>query len=174
MPEVRHGRGNWTVYRFVGLRNAKIIVANPATFVGLGNFSDAQVQIATFGLIVTAILMARKIGGAILIGIVVATIAGICRGLSQWPSHIFSLPHPGGTLLKLDFAGAARLDLRGADLCFLLRGFIRQRRHSCGRLRTRRLHARWQAAARQPRPARRCNRHDVRRADRHVDSYELH
>src|SRR6202044_1628026 len=49
---------------FVGLRNAKIIVANPATFVGLGNFSDAQVQIATFALIVTAILMARKIGGA--------------------------------------------------------------------------------------------------------------
>ncbi|MGB9334817.1 MAG: NCS2 family permease, partial [Candidatus Acidiferrales bacterium] len=96
---------------FVGLRNAKIIVANPATFVGLGNFSDAQVQIATLGLILTAILMARKIGGAILIGIVVATIAGICRGLSQWPSHIFSLPHPGGTLLKLDFAGAARLHL---------------------------------------------------------------
>ena len=96
---------------FVGLRNAKIIVANPATFVGLGNFSDAQVQIATFALIVTAILMARKVGGAILIGIVIATIAGILRGLSQWPSHIFSLPHPGGTFLKLDFAGAARLGL---------------------------------------------------------------
>ena len=96
---------------FVGLRNAKIIVANSATFVGLGNFSDAQVQIATVGLILTAILMARKIGGAILIGIVAATIAGIFRGLSQWPSHIFSLPHPGGTLLKLDFAGAARLHL---------------------------------------------------------------
>ncbi len=102
---------------FVGLRNAKIIVANPATFVGLGNFSDAQVQIATVGLILTAILMARKIGGAILIGIVAATIAGIFRGLSQWPSHIFSLPHPGGTLLKLDFAGAARLHL--LDLIFV-------------------------------------------------------
>ena len=96
---------------FVGLRNAKIIVSNPATFVGLGNFSDAQVQIATFGLILTAILMARKIGGAILIGIVVATIVGMFRGLNQWPSHIFSLPHPGGTLLKLDFVGAARLHL---------------------------------------------------------------
>ncbi|HUJ81017.1 MAG TPA: NCS2 family permease [Candidatus Acidoferrales bacterium] len=102
---------------FVGLRNAKIIVANSATFVGLGNFSDAQVQIATVGLILTAILMARKIGGAILIGIVAATIAGIFRGLSQWPSHIFSLPHPGGTLLKLDFAGAARLHL--LDLIFV-------------------------------------------------------
>ena len=96
---------------FVGLRNAKIVVANAATFVGLGNFSDAQVQIATFGLIVTAILMARRVGGAILIGIVVATVAGVLRGLSAWPAHIFSLPHPGGTLLKLDFAGAARFGL---------------------------------------------------------------
>jgi adenine/guanine/hypoxanthine permease len=96
---------------FVGLRNAKIIVANPATFVGLGNFSDAQVQVATFALIVTAILMARKVAGAILIGIVAATVAGILRGLSGWPAHIFSLPHPGGTFLKLDFAGAARLGL---------------------------------------------------------------
>lgn len=96
---------------FVGLRNAKIVVANAATFVGLGNFSDAQVQVATFALIVTAILMARRVGGAILIGIVVATVAGVLRGLSAWPAHIFSLPHPGGTLLKLDFAGAARLGL---------------------------------------------------------------
>ena len=87
---------------FVGLRNAKIVVANPATFVGLGNFSDAQVQIATFGLIVTAILMARRIGGAILIGILIATIAGVLRGLSQWPAHIFSLPRRGSS------AGPAR------------------------------------------------------------------
>jgi adenine/guanine/hypoxanthine permease len=102
---------------FVGLRNAKIIVANPATFVGLGDFSNAQVQIALFALIVTAILMARRINGAILIGIVFATIAGIFRGQNPWPSHIFSLPHPEGTLLKLDFAGAAKLGL--LDLIFV-------------------------------------------------------
>ncbi len=102
---------------FVGLRNAKIIVANPATFVGLGSFSDSQVQIAVFGLVVTAILMARRVGGAILIGIALATIAGIFRGLNQWPSHVFSLPHPGGTLFKLDFAGATKLGL--LDLIFV-------------------------------------------------------
>ncbi len=96
---------------FVGMRNAKIIVASPATFVTLGNFADPAVQIAAFGLILTAILMARRIGGAILIGIVVTTLAGLLRGLSQWPSHIFSLPHPGGTLLKLNLGGAARLGL---------------------------------------------------------------
>jgi AGZA family xanthine/uracil permease-like MFS transporter len=96
---------------FVGLRNAKIIVANPATFVGLGNFSDRAVQIAAFGLILSAVLMARRVGGAILIGIVVTTVAGMLAGLSQWPSHIFSLPHPGGTFLKLDLPGAFKLGL---------------------------------------------------------------
>jgi AGZA family xanthine/uracil permease-like MFS transporter len=96
---------------FVGMRNAKIIVASPATFVTLGNFGDPAVQIAAFGLLLTAILMARRIGGAILIGIVVTTLAGLLRGLSQWPSHIFSLPHPGGTLFKLNLGGAARIGL---------------------------------------------------------------
>jgi adenine/guanine/hypoxanthine permease len=53
----------------VGLRNAKLVVANPATFVGLGNFSDKEVQTACFGLMLTLVLMARKVNGGILIGI---------------------------------------------------------------------------------------------------------
>lgn len=102
---------------FVGMRNAKIIVANPATFVGLGDFKDPRVQIATFGLILTAILMARRVGGAMLIGILATTVASILRGMSQWPAHIFSLPHPGGTFLKLDIPGALRLGL--VELIFI-------------------------------------------------------
>src|SRR6202163_4608238 len=55
---------------FVGLRSAKIIVANPTTFVGLGRISDPQAILATAGLLLTAILMSRRVGGAILLGIV--------------------------------------------------------------------------------------------------------
>jgi AGZA family xanthine/uracil permease-like MFS transporter len=62
---------------FVGLRNAKLIVANPATFVGLGKVSDPQVILAAAGIVLIAILMARKVGGAILLGIVAITLAGI-------------------------------------------------------------------------------------------------
>src|SRR5271169_1472574 len=51
---------------FIGLRNAKMIVANTATFVTLGKSSDHQVQLAALGLILIAVLMARKVGGAIL------------------------------------------------------------------------------------------------------------
>jgi AGZA family xanthine/uracil permease-like MFS transporter len=96
---------------FIGLRNAKIIVANPATFVGIGKISDPQVLLAAAGLILIAVLMARGIGSAILIGIVAITLAGIPLGLSHWPDHFFSLPHPAGTFLKLDLRAATSISL---------------------------------------------------------------
>jgi len=96
---------------FVGFRNANIIVANSATFVGLGKMSDRQVILALVGVLLIAILVARRVGSAILIGIVAIAVAGIPLGVSHWPQHIFSLPHPGGTFLKLDLRSAAKLGL---------------------------------------------------------------
>ena len=94
---------------FVGLKNAKIVVAQPETFVTLGKFADREVQLAVLGLALTAVLMARRIGGAILLGIFVTALAGIPFGLDHWPQQVVAWPHPGGTLLKMDLAGAAHL-----------------------------------------------------------------
>jgi len=96
---------------FVGFRNANIIVSNAATFVGLGKMSDRQVILALLGVLLIAILVARRVGSAILIGIIAIAIAGIPLGVSHWPAHVFSLPHPGGTFLKLDLRSAAKLGL---------------------------------------------------------------
>jgi adenine/guanine/hypoxanthine permease len=96
---------------FIGLRNAKVIVPNPATVVGLGKVADPEVVLAGVGLILIAILMARRIGSAILLGILAITLAGIPFGLSQWPAHFFSLPHPSGTFLKLDLRAATSIGL---------------------------------------------------------------
>ncbi|MGO9274815.1 MAG: NCS2 family permease [Terriglobia bacterium] len=103
---------------FIGLRNAKLVVAQPSTFVGLGSFADPQVQIATLGLVLTAVLMARRITGAILIGILATTVAGVLRGLGHWPTQLVALPHPAGTFLKLDLAGAMHLGLMEILLTF--------------------------------------------------------
>ena len=102
---------------FIGLRNAGLIVANPATFVSFGKISDHAALLAVAGLLLTAILMARRASGAILLGMVITAIAGIPLGLAHWPEHLFSLPHPSGTFLKLDLAGAAKLGL--GDLVFV-------------------------------------------------------
>lgn len=104
---------------FVGLRNAKIVVANPATFVGLGNFSDHEVQLACFGLLLTLVLMARKIGGAILLGIFGTTLAAILFKMAHWPSAIVSIPHPASTFLQLDIRGALHLGLFEIIFAFL-------------------------------------------------------
>ncbi len=104
---------------FIGLRNAKIVVANPATFVGLGTFANHETQLACIGLAIMLVLMARKITGAILIGIVATTLLGIFRGMAAWPSGIFSLPHPSATFLQLDLRGALHLGLLEIIFIFL-------------------------------------------------------
>jgi AGZA family xanthine/uracil permease-like MFS transporter len=104
---------------FVGLRNAKLVVANPATYVSLGNFSDKEVQTACFGILLTLILMARKVNGAILIGIFATTLVGILRGITHWPAAIFSLPHPSATFLKLDLRAATHLGFLEIMFAFL-------------------------------------------------------
>src|SRR6201988_4480757 len=79
---------------FVGLRNAKLVVANPATFVGIGNVSLPQVQAACFGIVLTLILMARELNGAILMVIAGTMFFGILRGLTHWPTAWLSMSHP--------------------------------------------------------------------------------
>jgi len=104
---------------FVGLRNAKLVVANPATFVGIGSLSLPEVQAACFGLVFTLILMARKVNGAILIGIAGTMLFGIFRGLTHWPTAWLSMPHPAGTFLQLDLRAAVHLGLFEIVFAFL-------------------------------------------------------
>jgi AGZA family xanthine/uracil permease-like MFS transporter len=96
---------------FVGMRNAKLIVANPATFVSLGKMSDPAVLLAAAGVVLIGMLVVRRVSGAILIGIVAITLAGIPFGQSHWPAHLFSWPDPSGTLFKLDLRSAAKIGL---------------------------------------------------------------
>lgn len=96
---------------FIGFRNAGIIVANKATFVGLGKISDPTVILAAIGILLIAVLLAYRINSAILVGIVTITLLGIPFGVSHWPAKLFSWPHPSATLFKLDLRSAARLGL---------------------------------------------------------------
>ena len=56
----------------IGLRNAGIIVASPATLVQLGNLREPNTLLAIFGLLITAILHARGVRAAIIIGRAIA------------------------------------------------------------------------------------------------------
>lgn len=77
----------------IGLKNAGLVVDHPATLVTLGDFAQHSVWIALLGLIVTAVLYVRNVNGAILIGIIVATIFGLILGDVRLPEgSIVALP----------------------------------------------------------------------------------
>src|SRR6202140_5555640 len=62
---------------FIGLKNGGGVVANPATFVGLGGFSKPGPLLVIAGIIATAILVTRKIPGAIILVILALPLVGL-------------------------------------------------------------------------------------------------
>jgi AGZA family xanthine/uracil permease-like MFS transporter len=84
---------------FIGLKNAGLIVDNPATFVGLGDLSNPAVLLAFIGIIFTVILVIKKVTGAILISIITLTVVGVfipteSGYLTPIPDGIIGLPEP--------------------------------------------------------------------------------
>jgi len=66
----------------IGMKNAEIIVDNPATLVGLGNVTSGPALLGLIGLVITAILYAVHVPGSILLGILITTIIGIPMGVT--------------------------------------------------------------------------------------------
>lgn len=82
---------------FIGLSGAEIIVAGDGVLIGLGNLKDPAPILAIIGLIITGILLAKNVRGALLIGILLTTIIGIPMGVTPLPEgfglkSIISLP----------------------------------------------------------------------------------
>ena len=95
---------------FIGLKNGGVIVANPATFVALGDLSKPGPLLVIAGIIAIAILVTRKTPGAIILVIAALTIVGLSvpaadgKGMvTPIPSGILNLPASlAPTFLKLD------------------------------------------------------------------------
>ncbi|MEH6987531.1 NCS2 family permease [Cytobacillus firmus] len=73
---------------FVGAQSAGLIVNNDAVLVGLGDFTDGNVLLAIFGIVITVILMTKGINGGIFIGMVITTVAGMIAGLIDVPGKV--------------------------------------------------------------------------------------
>ena len=76
---------------FIGLKNAGIVTANASTLVSFGNLHDPAVLLACFGILLSTILLVRNVAGAMLIGIIVTTLAGIPLGITNF-SSVVDLP----------------------------------------------------------------------------------
>ncbi|SDA31066.1 NCS2 family permease [Sphingomonas sp. NFR15] len=94
---------------FIGLKDAGIVVANPATFVALGNLREPAAAVALFGLLLIGALSVWGVRGAMLIGIVGTTILGWLAGLVAFKPDPYSLSALTGTAFKLDLPGVFKL-----------------------------------------------------------------
>jgi len=75
---------------FIGLKNAEIIVSDPATFVALGDLGKPETLLAIFGLIITVIMMTRGINGAVFFGMILTVIVGMVFQLINTPDSVVS------------------------------------------------------------------------------------
>lgn len=92
----------------VGLEWAGIIVDSPGTLVTLGSLHSGPVLLCLFGLAVMSALFALKVRGAVLGGMLAATLAGLATDLVHYQGIFSAPPSLAPTLLKLDILGAFR------------------------------------------------------------------
>ena len=96
---------------FVGLRNGGVVVASQATFVTHGDFTSGPTALCLAGLALSVVLVARRVPGAIVIGMAVTTLAGLVvpdgagGTVTAWPAALVSAPaSPAPVFLQLDLS----------------------------------------------------------------------
>ncbi len=118
---------------FIGMQNAKIIVNEDSTLVTLGNVTDISVLLALIGVVITMVLVIKKVKGALFFGILITYVIGIICELtgiyvvnpeagvySIIPTGIVSAPPslaPG--FMKMDFSNVFSMDFLIVMFSFL-------------------------------------------------------
>jgi len=103
----------------IGLRNAGIVVASPATLVTLGNLRDKSTLVALAGLLIIAALMAWEVRGAMLIGILSTTLLAALCGLTHWSPEVYRISDIAATAGKLNIRAAWSLGFLEIVFVFL-------------------------------------------------------
>jgi AGZA family xanthine/uracil permease-like MFS transporter len=97
-----------------------LVVANQATLVGLGPLSAPATIIACAGFVLIAGLVARRVPGAIVLGILATAVVGLPFGLTQFGGIVSAPPSLAPTFLQMDIAGALGIGLVGIVFTFFL------------------------------------------------------
>jgi AGZA family xanthine/uracil permease-like MFS transporter len=109
---------------FLGLKGAGIIVSNPATYLALGDIVHVSDNpgplLALVTLLITGVLLALKVKGALLIGILAGTILGFPLGVTKLPAH-FDLTPPslGPGFLQFEWKEVFTIDMLLVVFTFL-------------------------------------------------------
>ncbi len=114
------GGGIGLFLALVALKNAGIIVDNPATLVGLGDIKQPTVLLALLGFFLIVIMHHFKVRGAIILSILVVTAIATALGLNEFKGIVGAVPSLAPTLLQMDFEGLFTASLVGGIFVFFL------------------------------------------------------
>ena len=103
----------------IGLQGAGVIVDNPATLVSLGNVSSIQVLLFFAGFVAIVALYHLRVTGAVIIGILLTTLAGLLFGVVEYKGIVAAPPSISPTLFHLDIIGALEAGLFSVIFAFL-------------------------------------------------------
>jgi AGZA family xanthine/uracil permease-like MFS transporter len=106
---------------FIGLQNAKIVVASPATLITMGDLSQPMTLLTIVGLIISLVLMAYRVKGFLFIGMIITAIIAAITGEMHLPETWASLPTGlHATFFQLDIGGVFENGLYAVIFTFLL------------------------------------------------------
>ncbi|VDG99026.1 NCS2 family permease [Sporosarcina sp. ZBG7A] len=120
------GAGVGLFIALIGFRSAGLVVASEkSNSLQLGDLSSPNAILALVGFFIMAVLLARKVRGHLLIGIVLVTIIGIPMGITKLPTSVFSLPESiAPVAFKLDIMDALKLEYFPFLLAFFIPDFF--------------------------------------------------
>lgn len=108
---------------FIGFQASGLIVADGATLVTLGSVRSPAAIVTIIGLVVSALLLIKNVQGAILIGILVATVAGVPLGVTTLPTAFFQMP-PSVAPTALAFTQVSMKEILSFDMFMIVITFL--------------------------------------------------
>lgn len=103
----------------IALKNAGIVVDNPATLVSLGDLTALPAALACLGFIAIVALEHRRIKGGIMIAILGITLIGILMGNIEYHGIVDTPPSIAPTFMQMDIAGALNVGMISVIFAFL-------------------------------------------------------
>ncbi len=106
---------------FIGLQNAKIVIASPATLVTLGNLAEPITLMTIIGLVISLVLMVYRVQGALFAGMLITSVIAYYRGMLVLPESLFMLPYGlENTAWQMNVSGVFEQGLYAVVFTFLL------------------------------------------------------
>src|SRR5690625_3300355 len=103
---------------FLGLQQSGLVIANEETLVSFGDVRDPGTALAIAGLFITLILIARKVKGALFIGMFITAILGYFLGMLELDGFVSTPPAP--VFFDLDLGGVFSNSLYRVVIAFLV------------------------------------------------------